>query len=194
MNMEKTTNRATSKDEGAPRRRAARLIPWALPICALVALGLGGCSDDDGHPPNAEGYVKLVDVDIDETGVGDIEGEARLTAHAKGVLATIEVEDAAPGRYHVHLHRAKSCDADQIERPSDVLRPDAPGQPAALQTANRTGELGELIVGKNGEGKLQRIIHDVDLDKGIDGLVGRTLVIHDATGKIALACGAIQRG
>lgn len=118
-----------------------------------------------------------------------IEGSAALKEVPEGVRIALRVKRARPGDGRVALHAAGQCPDKAVPRK----------QPTAVALPDETS-LGTLVVNKRGEGSLDVMLQDVNLQAMQEGtLLGKALTVYRVSpparsgerGELAVACAQI---
>ncbi len=175
-------------------------------LVALVAMagasnGLG--PDAPGVPktaPKAKAELK------DSAGkeVGSVEAEPV----GGGLRIIVKVHDMAPGDHGVHIHNGSACGtaggANAFAEAGDHLDPKNANRHAGLNGGGHAGDLGNMLVGADGKGKLDVVADGLDIESDKASIVGKPLVVHsqrdNGTDKPEsggsdgrLACGVFER-
>ena len=138
--------------------------PWVL--TAALALGPTAAS---------AASAKLVD-----TGGRQI-GEAELTQLPHGVLIRLEVRDLPPGWHGVHIHRVGVCEGPDFRSADVHFDPEGKRHGHGVEGGPHAGDLPNLHVAANGEGKAEFLSGGFALEGGAAGILdgdGAALVIH----------------
>ncbi len=153
------------------------------------------------EPVGAKEEEKELSLDLDALDESKIDAEVKLIPTADGVNVVVEVDDAPPGAHHVVIHEKGDCSNAAGTSFGEPMMTSA--KPAATGDMKPAGDLGTITADKDGEGKLERKLDGVKIDKGDPtSLMGRSIVIHegDKAGRTSkdfgkpLACVRISRG
>jgi Cu-Zn family superoxide dismutase len=130
-----------------------------------------------------------------------LSGDAEFEEIAGGVKITVEVEDAPVGMKGIHIHEKGDCSNIEGKSMGEHFAPMSKkhGLPSAGE--HHLGDLGNIEIKKDGEGKLEITVMGANLEKGDPmSFLGKAIVIHQGrdvgaqpsggTGK-PLACGVI---
>jgi Cu-Zn family superoxide dismutase len=130
-----------------------------------------------------------------------LSGDAEFEEIAGGVRITVEVEDAPAGMKGVHIHEKGDCSDIEGKSMGEHFAPMSTkhGLPSAGE--HHLGDLGNIEIKKDGEGKLEITVMGANLEKDDPmSLLGKAIVIHQGrdvgtqpsggTGK-PMACGVI---
>lgn len=134
----------------------------------------------------------------------NISGKAVFEETEEGLKIDIEISGASPGKHGIHIHEHGSC-ADGGNAAGGHFNPDGvehgdlelDGFPHA-----HAGDLGNIEIGPDGNGKLEKVVPGLTLDKGKYGVLGRSIILHEKeddfgqpTGNAGgrIACGVIQK-
>lgn len=106
-------------------------------------------------------------------------GTVTLRATTSGVELTLQVAGVSPpGPHGVHLHERADCSAADASSAGDHWNPDVKAHGMPKTAAHHLGDLGNIMIAKDGTGTLTAVLSGVTLDSGNRGLVGRALVVH----------------
>jgi Cu-Zn family superoxide dismutase len=132
-----------------------------------------------------------------------VTGKVTLTPAGPGAVRVVaEVSGATPGPHGFHLHETGSCVPPDFASAGGHFNPTAAPHAGPDSTAHHAGDLGNLMVGADGRGRLDWISHDLELGSGPKSAIGKAVVFHAAaddfttqpTGNAGgrLACGVIE--
>ncbi len=132
-----------------------------------------------------------------------LDGDAEFEEIAGGVKITVEVEDAPPGMKGVHIHEKGDCSNIEGKSMGEHFSPmnQKHGMPTAGE--HHLGDLGNIDIKKDGDGKLEITVMGANLTEGDPmSFLGKAIVIHQGrdvgsqpsggTGK-PMACGVIVK-
>lgn len=172
-------------------------------LVAMVAAGDGLGPDAPGVPLSAP-KAKAVLHDSAGTDVGTAEAEAV----GGGLRIIIKVHDMPPGEHGVHVHAGAACgsaagpvafaDAGAHLDPTNAKSHDG------LNGSGHAGDLGNILVGGDGKGKLDVVADRLDLGSDNASVAGKPLVVHTQRDNLTdkpenggsdgrLACGVLER-
>ncbi len=175
------------------------MTPIRLSMIALLPL-IAACSNGYGAPESADApveaqtaYAKLLDAD------GAARARAVLTAKNGGVDIALLASGMAPGTYAFHIHGVGTC------TPPDFTSAGGHFNPTGQKHGKHKGDLPNMIVGDNGEGRVDAFVADIGLSGGDMSLVdadGAALMFHahaddgvsDPAGNAGprIACGVVM--
>jgi Cu-Zn family superoxide dismutase len=145
-------------------------------VCAVAVL-IGGCAggtrDGAGTGRKAEARI----VDSAEKPVA----RATFAETRDGVRVVVTGQHLPPGTHGVHIHAVGSCRPPAFESAGDHLNPGGKKHGRQNPEGMHAGDLPNLVVGANGEGRMEQVIRSVTLDGGPDSLMrpgGTAIVIH----------------
>jgi len=162
---------------------------------------------DDGIPRYTYGEddkkVSLPVAELKPTVEGSpITGKVSFMETDEGLKINAVVEKAPPGKHGFHIHEKGDC-SDQGNAAGGHFNPDAVPhgdvEKHGFQKAH-AGDLGNIEIGSDGKGKLEKIIPGLTLKQGKYGVVGRSVILHEKednfgqpTGNAGgrIACGVI---
>ena len=113
-----------------------------------------------------------------------IEGDAELEEVAEGVRIEVEVEHAPAGQKGIHIHQTDNCSDIANKSMGEHFAPTSTqhGLPGAPQ--HHLGDLGNITIGQNGEGKLEITVAGANLKPNDPlSLIGKSIVIHESNDK-----------
>jgi Cu-Zn family superoxide dismutase len=123
---------------------------------------------------------KSITVALESKSGSKLAGKATLTEEGTGVKVAISLEGVKPGDHGAHVHETPDCSAPDAKSAGSHYNPDKHdhGLPDAAQ--HHIGDLGNIVVGKDGKGTLELTIADANL-KADDphSLLGRSIIVHE---------------
>ncbi|HXY79439.1 MAG TPA: superoxide dismutase family protein [Candidatus Bathyarchaeia archaeon] len=135
-------------------------------------------------------------------------GTAKLTATKSGVKIVVNVSQLTPGEHGIHIHNVGKCEGPAFASAGGHFNPTSAhhGINNPQNPHPHAGDLLNLVVGKDGKGKLMFVDTAVTLGDGANSLFhdgGTALVIHakaddlmsDPSGNSGdrIACGVIEK-
>lgn len=113
-----------------------------------------------------------------------IEGDADLEEVAEGVKISIEVEHALPGQKGIHIHQTDNCSDIANKSMGEHFAPTVHKHGLPTAAEHHLGDLGNITIDKDGNGKLEIIAVGANLKPG-DALsfIGKSIVIHESNDK-----------
>jgi Cu-Zn family superoxide dismutase len=135
-----------------------------------------------------------------------LNGAAQLEEVAGGVRVAVTLEMSRRGLHGTHIHERGDCNDIRHESMGDHFAPD--GRPHGLPgyAPHHLGDLGNLVIHKSGEGKLEITVPAATLQPGgRRSLLGRAIVVHERRDRGArsqpagdsgqpIACAVIEPG
>lgn len=114
----------------------------------------------------------------------NIKGDAELEEIAGGVRIKIEVENAPVGQKGIHIHETDDCSDIANKSMGEHFAPNTPKHGLPNHPEHHLGDLGNITIGKGGEGELTITVMNANL-KANDPLsfVGRSIVLHESVDK-----------
>jgi len=172
--------------------------------CATASSSVPPSSDaaaaDAGAPAGAPAQAASVATAVLEPRSGsNTSGTARITPTTSGVVALIELQNAAPGEHGVHVHEKGDCSDPAAMSAGGHFNPKSAEHHGGPTTPVRHGgDLGNMQVDSNGRGLLVVAVGDLTMDN----VVGRSIVVHQSVDDLKtdpagnsgarVACGAIE--
>lgn len=202
------------KDEDMNRFRP--YLPTMACLLALTVTGFVACAP--AEEPVEEEIVEEAVIEEEEpmaapaTAVaylrpaGDVAlaGEATFTEENGSVTLNVAVSDAPPGVHGFHVHETGSCEAPDFTSAGGHFNPDGTDHACPPTTPRHGGDFGNIEIGENGSGTLAISSDLVTVADGPSSLIGRAVILHEATDDCAsqptgaagarLACGVIESG
>jgi Cu-Zn family superoxide dismutase len=140
-------------------------------------------------------------------GAGKPVGTARFTATATGIELKLQVAGLPPGLHGIHVHAAGLCEGPDFKSAAGHFNPTGKQHGLENPQGHHGGDLRNLVVYGNGEGKVTATLPGLSLGEGEASLFhagGTSLVIHAAAddGKTdpsgnsgaRIACGVVAQG
>ncbi|HVU02672.1 MAG TPA: superoxide dismutase family protein [Polyangiaceae bacterium] len=149
---------------------------------AAAAAPSASAPAEAAKPPEAPPAPKSVTVDFVAKSGSKLTGKATLTEEGTGVKVVLSVEGISPGEHGAHIHEAADCSAPDAKSAGGHYNPDKHdhGLPAADAAKRHLGDLGNLVVGKDGKGTLEIVVPDANLKPGDPhSFIGRGIIIHE---------------
>ena len=186
--------------------RALPILTLALTTCAASWMGCDRKRADEAMPPASEPdepagdppTVKAMpraddasapvvptrgmraEAELEAADGQKIEGEAEFYDTGTGVRVVAEIEDAKPGLHGIHVHERGDCSNIKGKSMGGHFAPE--GHDHALPaeaTARHLGDLGNIEVTEDGEGRLEVTVPRANLKPGdAKSFLGKALVIH----------------
>lgn len=138
---------------------------------SLLALSAASCA-------NAKSIVaELHGTDPDSK----ITGEVHFHPTEKGVMVMAHVEGVPPGAHGFHIHEKGDC-GDFGNAAGGHFNPDGLSHGDAAKDGighAHAGDLGNIQIGADGKGDLEKTINGLTLEPGKYGVAGRSVVLHE---------------
>lgn len=141
-----------------------------------------------------------------KSGGGEKVGKATFKQEQSGVRVMVEVKNLPPGAHGIHIHEKGKCEPPKFESAGEHFNPTGKKHGAKHPEGMHAGDLPNLIVNKDGTGKLEAMLPQVTLESGPNSLLkdgGTAIVIHtdpddektQPTGNSGsrIACGEIKK-
>jgi Cu-Zn family superoxide dismutase len=195
----------TDETRGAARAQPSILAPAPTGVPAPTGIGPEAPGAADKQDARAEANEKAK-VELKAAEGEEIEGEAEFHATTNGVHIVAEIEDAKPGKHGIHIHEKGDCSDIKGKSMGAHFAPKK--QPHALPaegTERHVGDLGNIEVDKDGNGRLEITVTNATLERdGEMSILGKALVVHlgEDSGKaeqpsgdsgVPIACGVIEK-
>ena len=148
-----------------------------LVILGAAAVLVAGCAGGarDGSRAVHKAEARIVDSSQKQV------ARATFSETRDGVRVVVTGRDLPPGTHGVHIHAVGSCQPPTFESAGEHLNPS--GKKHGLQNPEGThaGDLPNLVVGTNGEGRMEQVTRGLTLDGGPGSLLrpgGTAIIIH----------------
>jgi Cu-Zn family superoxide dismutase len=123
-----------------------------------------------------------VEVKIEARSGSKLSGSARLEATEGGVKVTLMVSGAPPGTHGAHIHEKADCSAPDGKSAGGHFNPGGHDHGLPPGQTRHLGDLGNIEIAKNGEGKLEIVIAGANLEPGHEhSFLDRGIIIHEKT-------------
>lgn len=141
---------------------------------------------DNGIPrytyDDKDNRVPVPTADIKPTQEGStISGKAAFIETNEGFKISVFIAGAPPGKHGFHIHEKGDC-SDAGDAAGGHFNPDAVPHGDLLKDGFQhahAGDLGNIEIGPDGRGALEKIIPGLTLEKGKYGVAGRALIVHE---------------
>ncbi|MCX6625698.1 MAG: superoxide dismutase family protein [Acidobacteria bacterium] len=133
-------------------------------------------------------------------------GTATFSAAGAGVLVTVKLTGAKPGKHGLHIHSVGKCEAPDFKSAAGHFNPSAKHHGAHNPEGKHGGDLPNITADASGKGSIRETVSGVSLGTGDNGLFhqgGTAIVLHadaddlksDPAGNSGarVACGVIGR-
>lgn len=138
-----------------------------------------------------------------EAGEGlKFEGTAKFEEIANGVRIAVTVEDGPAGTKGIHIHEKGDCTNIKSESMGSHFNPAGKSHGLPNQPEQHAGDLGNIVIQENGNGRLEIVVPNVNLRAGDPmSILSRALIIHESEDKGTqpsggsgnpIACGVIR--
>jgi Cu-Zn family superoxide dismutase len=147
-------------------------------VVALAAAGCGGSETTTSSASATPGERRAVATLQSKSGTA-VSGTATFEQVGNDpVRVRVRVERATPGLHGLHVHMTGDCSDPEAKAAGGHFNPF--GAPhAGPQTQKRhVGDLGNIMVGKNGTGELEMLTNLLTVQAGPASVVGRSVVFH----------------
>ena len=169
-------------------------------VAFVLAFAVGGCTSMTPSVTDAPATAEL------KNGAGQTLGTATLTPVHGGVRILMETRGLPPGAKGVHIHEVGKCEGPQFTSAGGHFNPDKKEHGTMNARGPHAGDLPNITIGPDGNGRLETTTDRVTLGTGPTSVFdadGSALVIHagpddfmtDPTGNSGgrSACGVIQK-
>jgi Cu-Zn family superoxide dismutase len=109
-----------------------------------------------------------------------LEGEAELAQRQDGVRVEVEVKNAPPGVKGIHIHERGDCSDIPGKSMGEHFAPGHKDHGLPHAAVHHLGDLGNIQVDRDGNGKLEIVVPRANLKLGDPhSFVGKSVVIHE---------------
>jgi Cu-Zn family superoxide dismutase len=152
-----------------------------IAACGPKKTSNGGTSGGTPTPaPTAAMTMKKAGGKIEAKSTSKVGGDVTFASTADNkVMVTVHVTGATPGDHGVHLHEKGDCSAADASSAGGHFNPTSQAHGAPMAEHHHAGDFGNLKVGADGTGTLTLTVSDLTVDNGPNGVVGKSLVIHE---------------
>jgi Cu-Zn family superoxide dismutase len=130
-------------------------------------------------------------------------GTAKFAPAPDGVAAHVELQGATPGKHGVHVHEKGDCSDPKAVSAGGHFNPTtSPHHGGPTGSPRHGGDLGNIDVDSSGKGTLDVVVTGISVSGPQDGVVGRSIVVHEKVDDLAtdpsgnsggrFGCGVIQ--
>jgi Cu-Zn family superoxide dismutase len=162
---------------------------------ATCAMLLSACAAMEPDGPTAVAMVR-------PASGSQVRGEAKFTQVGNRVRVTAEITGLSPGAHGFHIHEKGDCSAADGMSTGGHFNPQSKKHGAPDTPDRHAGDLGNLTADQSGKATLNMMVDGISVGKGMDGVIGRGLIVHanaddlktDPTGNAGgrYGCGVIQ--
>ncbi|MDR6551441.1 superoxide dismutase family protein [Paenibacillus qinlingensis] len=181
----------------------------SMQIMVTASLGLmllSGCqtvrSTSVAEPTAPPETVRVTLIGADNQSVGS----AQLTAVSNGVQMDVQVSGLSPGVHGLHIHEKARCEAPTFDSAGSHFNPHQKEHGFLNPKGAHAGDLPNLVVDAQGNGRFSGVTKVVVLDRGKSNSLfkpdGTSLVIHEKADDLKtdpsgnsgkrIACGAVK--
>lgn len=141
---------------------------------------------DDGIPRFTYGkddkQVPVLTIGIQPTQTGSpVSGKASFIEMDEGLKISAVITGALPGKHGFHIHEKGSCQ-DAGNAAGGHFNPDGAGHGEIVKDGIghvHAGDLGNIEIGPDGKGALDKIVPGLTLKEGKYGVAGRAVILHE---------------
>ena len=124
-------------------------------------------------------------------------------AGVPGVRIVVEINNMPEGVYSLNIHDTGQCESPDFKSAGGYLDPAGPEPVSADPPGPRAGELPNIVVGGDGQGRMAITTNQVTLEEGAANDLlrpgGTSVIVHPGVGKdlagygeVRIACGVIK--
>lgn len=146
-----------------------------MPGSTAGAAATAGATDGDKHEAEAD-FKSAPQMKVD--------GDAELEEVAGGVKIKIEVENAPTGQKGIHIHEKDDCSDIPNKSMGEHFAPTMPKHGLPGSAEHHLGDLGNITIDKDGNGKLEITVAGANLKAGDPlSFLGKSIVLHESSDK-----------
>ena len=147
----------------------------AAALLLAVCLSLAGCGSDD-DPMQREAIAEIRPTAASGS---DVAGEAVFVQDGDDIMLIVDIRNASPGLHGVHIHETGDCSAADGTSAGGHWNPTGEDHGRWGSDSFHLGDLGNIPVGMDGTGYIERTTDLWDLGTGSDlDVVGKAVIVH----------------
>ena len=148
----------------------------ALALLIGACLALAGCDSDDAESLQQEAIAEISSTTASGSSVT---GEAIFTQDGDDIMLTVDIRNASPGLHAVHIHATGDCSAPDGTSAGGHWNPTDEQHGRWGGDSFHLGDLGNIPVGSDGTGYIERTTDLWDIGTGSDlDIVGKAIIVH----------------
>ena len=148
----------------------------ALALLLGACLGLAGCDSDDEEFMPREAVAEIRPT---VAGGSNVAGEAIFIDDGDDIMVIVDIRNTSPGLHGVHIHETGDCSADDGTSAGGHWNPTDEDHGRWGSESFHLGDLGNIPVGMDGTGYLERTTDLWELGTGSDvDVVGKAIIVH----------------
>ena len=157
------------------------MLPFNKSIIALtlligMCLALAGCDSDDDETLQQEAIAVISPT---AAGGSSVTGEAVFMQDGDDIMLTVDIRNASPGLHAVHIHETGDCSAPDGTSAGGHWNPTSEDHGRWGDESFHLGDLGNIPVGNDGTGYVERTTDLWEMDTGSDlDIVGKAIIVH----------------
>lgn len=110
----------------------------------------------------------------------EVEGEAELEESPEGVRISVNIEGAPKGLKGLHIHQTDDCSNIPAKSMGGHFAPDGEKHGMPNDTQHHLGDLGNISIDAEGNGKLEITVPEANLREGDHkSFIGKAIVLHE---------------
>lgn len=123
--------------------------------------------------------LKSVDVVFEAKSGSKLAGKAVLTETEGGVHVVLTLEGIEPGEHGAHVHEKGDCSAADGASAGGHFNPQSKDHGLPGSEKRHLGDLGNIVIGKDGKGTLDITAPGANLKAGdATSFIGRSIIVH----------------
>lgn len=148
----------------------------ALPLLLGLCLAITGCDSEDEEVPQQEAVAEIRPTAASGS---NVTGEAMFLQDGDDIMLIVDIRNASPGLHGVHIHETGDCSAADGTSAGGHWNPTGEDHGRWGGDSFHLGDLGNIPVGMDGAGYLERTTDLWDMGTGSDlDVVGKAIVVH----------------
>jgi Cu-Zn family superoxide dismutase len=165
-------------------------------ICAIIALGLCGCSTFSGPKPDR------AIAELNPTQGNKAHGTVTFTKVSDGVRVVADIYDLTPGPHGIHLHEKGDCSAPDGSSAGGHFNPANMPHGGPKDVRRHVGDFGNIVADSDGHARI-KFVEPLLTFQGDSSIIGRSVVVHEKADDMItqptgdsgarVACGVIQK-
>jgi Cu-Zn family superoxide dismutase len=149
-------------------------------VGSFVLFCLSGCPGPQVKPTTETEQVTAQATAMLEAKSGSsATGEATFSQVESGLRISIRIKGATEGEHGLHIHEKGDCSAADASSAGGHLNPLGHDHGGLSQFPRHAGDLGNITVGKDGNGQLEILVKGLTVVPGEGSVAGKAVVLHE---------------
>jgi Cu-Zn family superoxide dismutase len=123
---------------------------------------------------------RTIEITLQAKSGSKLAGKATLAEVSDGVKVSLSVEGVKPGEHGAHVHEKGDCSAPDAASAGGHFNPGSHPHALPATDPRHLGDLGNIVVGKDGKGTHEITIKGANLKPGdANSFDGKSIIVHD---------------